>query len=307
MKRVIFYVDREWSLGRYHSDLIKYLFKVGIDGQILDYRKSYTVDEVQELARVTDYFISSAHGINILIEEYQVPKDQLICLLYHTFDAHELQRLINVQEIAQIATVSELLLPFKSIFKRDIKLIRFGINVNSFKSKLPNKLEKIGFAGEFNTRQETEELKMQKIIEARRFKRGYLAEEIAYELGLQFYRAVNTRYTYVSMPGFYNAVDCVICCSEDEGAGGPVLEGGAAGRLIITTNVGSYQNFVTVKGADGISVAEDDFKKEAKDLINYYRSYPGAFRDRCAEIREYAIKKYDMENTIESWCNLLDI
>ena len=77
---------------------------------------------------------------------------------------------------------------------------------------------------------------------------------VAVELTLNFKSAHPHYQSFVSMPGFYNSVDVIICSSSDEGAGGPVLEGGAAGKLIITTKTGGFEQLVTNIGADTVPV-----------------------------------------------------
>lgn len=309
MKRVLFFVDKEWSLGRFHSDLIKYLFVKGIDSQLLDYRRSYWVTEIEELADVYDYFVTTYHGIDFLHSSYNLPLEKCKVILYHDHDAKEfIKQSQYVQKVASIATVSQSLLKYSEQMNRNIHMCTFGINTNTFRLPLPKSLSTIGFAGEFLTRQQTAELRNASFREAKSYKRGYLAEEIAQELNLPFIIAAdrNSRSTFISMPGYYNKVDCVICCSEDEGAGGTVLEGGAAGRLILTTAVGSYSDYVTEQGAIGLSVEENEFKSQAKDILSYYINNSGAFRDKCAEIRNFALDKYDLSNYIDDWVKFLE-
>jgi glycosyltransferase involved in cell wall biosynthesis len=108
------------------------------------------------------------------------------------------------------------------------------------------------------------------------------------------------------MPGFYNEVDCVICPSEDEGAGGPVVEGGSAGRLIITTDVGGYRKYITDKGADSCPVPEAEFIEHSIIILKKYIDSPELFQTRCHEIQSYALKTYDWNNFIENWVNLFN-
>jgi len=309
MKKILFFVDKEWSLGRFHSDLIKYLFSRGIDAQLLDYRRSYWVTEIEELTDVYDYFVTTYHGVDFLHNDYNVPIEKCKVILYHEHDAREfIKKTDYVQKVASVATVSRSLLRYSEEMNRTIHMCQFGINTNTFKLSIPKSLSIIGFAGQYLTRQQTEELRKTNNIEAKSFKRGYLAQEIAQELRLPFMIAneENSRSTFISMPGFYNKIDCILCCSEDEGAGGPVLEGGAAGRLILTTNVGTYSAYVSEQGAIGLSVDENDFKTQAKDILSYYIKNPGAFRDKCADIRQFALAKYDLSNYIDDWVQFLE-
>jgi glycosyltransferase involved in cell wall biosynthesis len=136
-------------------------------------------------------------------------------------------------------------------------------------------------------------------------KRGYLVSELAQEMNLPFYSAHPTRQSFVTMPGFYNAVDVIVCSSSDEGAGGPVLEGGAAGRLIITTATGGFSDLVTNIGADVVPVEDNLFKQEAKRIIQFYIDNPVKYRERCKQIQDYAIETYDLSKAIDTWVNLI--
>lgn len=307
MKRVVFYVDGEWSMGRFHFDLAKFLFREGIDSQLLNYVKSYTQIEVQELSKVTDYFISNGSGIRTLIQSYQIPPEKCIAVFLHPVDIQDLMiGNVDVSRLHKIATVAEWIKSHASCFNREVQTVKFGINTNIFKSNISDSIKIIGYAAAFHTRQETEYWRQINLGQPKVSKRGYLVAELAQEMNLPFYSANPIRQSFVTMPGFYNAVDVIICSSTDEGAGGPVLEGGAAGRLIITTATGGFSDLVTTKGADVVPVEENQFKQEAKKILQYYIDNPIKYRERCRQIQEYAVETYDLTKTIHTWVDLIN-
>lgn len=306
MKRVIFFVDAEWSMGRFHSDLIKYLFKEGVESQLISYTKGYTWQEMHEQMQITDYFISNGSGISTLITSYNIPPEKCILILLHPVDIQDILRSnIDHGRLAKIATVAEWIIPLCGVFKRDISIVKFGINTKAFQCHPSTNIKTIGYGAAFHTREETEYWKSIDLLQPKISKRGYLVREIAEEMNLNFKSAHPDRCTYVTMPGFYNSVDVVICASTDEGAGGPVLEGGVAGRLIITTATGGFDDLVTKQGADVVPVNEKDFKEETKKLLNYYIDNPSAYQERCRAIQDYAIKRYDLANSIHTWLDLI--
>jgi len=306
MKRVLFYVDSEWSMGRFHFDLAKFLFRQGIDSQILNYSKSYTWLEIQELSKVTDYFISNGSGVRVLIQSYQVPPEKCIAILLHPVDIEDLVKgNIDVSRLHKIATVAEWIKSRTGCFNRTVQTVKFGINTNIFKCNISDSIKTIGYAAAFHTREETEYWRQINVGQPKVSKRGYLVSELAQEMNLPFYSAHPTRQSFVTMPGFYNAVDVIVCSSSDEGAGGPVLEGGAAGRLIITTATGGFSDLVTNIGADVVPVEDNLFKQEAKRIIQFYIDNPVKYRERCKQIQDYAIETYDLSKAIDTWVNLI--
>jgi hypothetical protein len=306
MKRLIFYVDAEWSMGRFHSDLVKFLFKEGIESQIIDYKKSYTMPELHEQIDVNDYFISNGSGVAVLINSYRIPPEKCIPIILHTVDIKDLIAAnVDIKRLPKVAAIADWLIPHCGIFNKEIYPVKFGINTLAFRSEPSQALSRIGYGAAYHSREETEHWKQIDIGQPKVTKRGYLVKEIAEEMNLPFKSAHPDRRSFVTMPGFYKSIDVIICASSDEGAGGPVLEGGAAGKLILTTATGGFSDFVTTIGADVIPVEEQALKEEAKRLLHYYIDNPIAYRERCYQIQDYALKKYDLSNAIQSWLDLI--
>ena len=74
------------------------------------------------------------------------------------------------------------------------------------------------------------------------------------------------------MPGFYSEMDCLINTSTyKETCGLPIMEAAAAGRLVISANIGIVDH---LHKSPGIIVPEDEdnFIKASSCVINYYKS-----------------------------------
>jgi glycosyltransferase involved in cell wall biosynthesis len=307
MKKVLFFGHTEWSTGRVYFELCKRLYVHGIDCHLLNWERSYSLEEIKEQNQVTECWVSPSSGIATLHYQYNVPLEKCILLLYHPVDITVLQHYnIDVTKLNNFATVAPWIQQQCSHLPRVPSIISLGINTHTFNCKPSESLKTIGFGSAFNTRERIEELKRTNPFEPATFKRPYLVKEIAESLGLGFKAANQYHKTYNTMPGFYKEVDCIICASEDEGAGGPVVEGGAAGKLVITTNVGSYKSYITDKGADGVPVPEQEFVAQTTELLKKYINDPLLYRNRCQEIQSYALKAYDWDNFIDGWVNLFN-
>ena len=307
MKRVIFFGHTEWSTGRLYFELCKRLYIYNIDCHLLDWERSYNTEEILEQNKVTDLWASTSMGIATLHYSYNIPLEKCIVFLYHPLDLAILQQKnIDVTKLANFATVGSWIQQQCSYLPRLPEVLTIGINTHTFKSEPSKTLKTIGFGSAFNTRERINELKLHNPSEPAVFKRPYLVKEIAESLNLNFKAANQYHKTYRTMPGFYNEVDCIICASEDEGAGGPVIEGGAAGKLIITTNTGCYSSFVTEKGADSAPVPEFEFVQHVTELLKKYIDNPDLYQKRCKGIQSHALKAYDWDNFIEDWVKLFN-
>jgi glycosyltransferase involved in cell wall biosynthesis len=131
-----------------------------------------------------------------------------------------------------------------------------------------------------------------------------LVKELAQDMGLKFKLAANYHTSFVTMPGYYPTVDCIICPSMNEGAGLPVLEAGAAGKLVLTTPVGHYPEKVGPQGAIPLPYDEKLFKEATSKLIKYYVKNSKEYRKKCEQIQEHA-KYYDWKYNIDYWVKFI--
>ena len=136
-------------------------------------------------------------------------------------------------------------------------------------------------------------------------KRSFLVEESAKNANLNFIAAQHNITTHVTMPGFYKSIDCLIASSTALEAGGlPVLEAGAAGRLVISTPVGHWDEKVGFKGGISVPIPEQEFIDKTTEVLIYYKNNQSEYNNRCEQIQEYS-RRYDWSNVIEHWVKLI--
>jgi glycosyltransferase involved in cell wall biosynthesis len=166
-----------------------------------------------------------------------------------------------------------------------------GINTNSFYSKPNDSLCTVGC------------MNLGQVGVHQHIKRPWLLEIATQRSGLNIKAAASYHHSFITMPGFYKKVDAVLIASTEEGAGLPVLEAGAAGKLVISTPVGHYSR-VGLKGADFVPIVEHEFIEKTVELLSYYKSNSEKYRQRCLEIQHHA-QSYDWKYVIDNWIEIL--
>jgi Glycosyl transferases group 1 len=305
MSRVIFFIDNEWAFGSIHTELVKQFSARGIVCQLLPWSNSYTSAEIQELIDIGCYFVSNPHGY-VALRSWSVPAECCIVVAHSVLDLLYWASNNGISECMQVkefAVVSNFLFAqsLAQNFPRIPRLCEVGVNCQNFKLPVPLALRTVGFASTYADR---EQLTSDSVLDPRYNKRGFLVRAATEQAGLQLKIAQAYHHSFVTMPGFYNTVDCVIVSSIEEGACLPALEAGAAGRLVISTPVGVVSDLVGLSGADLVSVEENCFISECVDLLKRYQQDAAMFRKRCEQILEHS-KKYDWSNVIHKWVDLI--
>ena len=301
MKKIVFYYYNEKAFGSIHYELCKYLFGHGIDGVVLAWNRAYSIEEMNELDSVTDLFVTNPDGYHWMVEKYNIPSDKIVIVAHALLDLHQLieaRGIVAFDRPKAFAVVSDFLRDEtkKLGIKRTPQVLRMGINVERYTVKPPAKLTTVGFAGTFHRSDPHTEYDL---------KRGQLVEAAAQSAGLQFKVAEYYHNSFVTMAGFYASVDCVIVASTEEGAGLPMMEAAAAGRLTIGTPVGYYVADGAASGGVVVPIEQADFLREVHEALIYYKNHPAAFQKKCAEIQRYAHQHYDWAQHIKPWVKLL--
>jgi glycosyltransferase involved in cell wall biosynthesis len=110
------------------------------------------------------------------------------------------------------------------------------------------------------------------------------------------------------MPGYYNSIDALAVSSIEESAGLPSMEAAAAGRLVLSTPVGYFEDYGPKGGGVVLPMGypeEDQYCSALKESIEYYQKNPEAYNKKCLDIQEFARENYDWEKHILGWVNFL--
>lgn len=300
MKRVTFYTDHEWAFGSIHLELCKYLFSKHIDAQLLPWSTRYSVEEMAELDVITDVYVTTPTGYNVLVHDYMIDPSKIVVVVHGIIDFYDI---INTHGQAEFdrpkvfAVVSEFLRTkaCELGIAREPIVLPLGINTNRYHVPPATVLRTVGYAAAFRRVDDHTGYDL---------KRGYLVEQCAAAAGLKCKVAQTYHHSYVTMPGFYESVDCIITASTEEGAGLPALEAGAAGRLVISTAVGHWPEKVGDKGGHEVPMDEAAFMAETTKLLQSYKADSTAFAQKCHAIQKHAAS-YDWSNAIDQWIAVL--
>ncbi|UCI09541.1 glycosyltransferase family 25 protein [Mesorhizobium sp. B1-1-8] len=299
-KKILIYGYTKWSHGRVYYDLCRHLHDRGYLVDILDWQQNH-VEYARELFPYYDFVISALDGISTLVDTYDVPFDKIIAISHHEFDMRMLieQKGIEVFErFANYGVVSESLYSASAMrgIARSPMVAPLGVDSLSFFSTLPERLATVGYTTSLSVTTYGVE-----------WKRGELAETAVREAGLVFKVAGSTanQISFHDMPDFYRGVDAVLSSSVNESGPLSVLEGAAAGRLVIGTPVGHFP-LKAYHGAGLVAPIEPKkFVAFASYVLRYYRDNPAAFVDKCRATREAALK-FDWSYFIDDWIQLIE-
>ena len=290
----------KWSHGRVYYDLCKHLHQRGYIVDILDWQINHA-DYIGEIIPYYDLFMAALDGVRTLLDIYRVPFDKIIALSHHELDIRMLieQKGIEVfEQFANYGVVSEFL--YCASLMRGVARIpmvaQLGINYSDFNAEISERLATVGYAGSMS----------QKTFGVE-WKRGELAEASAHDAGLEFKVAgwTGNQISFHDMPDFYRTVDAVLTTSISEGAGLPVMEAAAAGRLVIGTPVGHFPLKAYQGGGIIAPIEAEEFKAFTVATLRYYKENPAEYVAKCREIQE-AARKFDWQYAIDEWIELIE-
>lgn len=284
------YTEPEWAFGSIHYELTKNLYSYGINATVLNWERSYTRQEIQELAANTDYFHSSPYGIDLLIKNYGIQPEQCVATVHAKWDLNHLSAYSTdtLNRLHGYTVVSEWLVEqsLETGIARVPQVTPVAINYDTFEHEPSHRLRSIGFAGA------TTGVHVN-------IKRLWLIEQVAKNLGLELKLAHGYHNSYVTMAGFYPTIDALLVASTEEGAGLPALEASAAGRLVISTPVGLWR---TKSGPNDhtVPIDENEFVQQTTSLLQFYMNNNEAYRKHCIDTQKHA-KNYDWSQVVNSW------
>lgn len=284
MINLIFYTEPKWAFGSIHYELCKYLWPYGINAQLLPWSLEHNRTELEQLFDTIDYIVTNAGGIAYLRDLWGISIADKAIVIVHGLSELDfiLEKQINIFACKGYYVVSDYLIE-KSIERgiiRQPKKLNLGINFSNYYCPISDRLLKLGYASATDIP----------------LKRYNLIQEISSISGLPLITAQPYINSYITMRGFYKNVDAILSVSTTEGAGLPVLEAGAAGKLVLSTEVGHWKERCL-----GVTLPMDEvnlIKKAVEELEKY--GDPLLYRNTCLEIQEHA-RSYDWAFVINDW------
>lgn len=300
MKKVLFYTQNRWAFGSLHNGLCKELYKHNIYANILDEDKNYTQEEFQLLSNTYDLFVTNPDKVLHLHKISNIPLTKIIAVAHEQWDIYLAKHNNNnnisfIEQIKDYAVISNILVEVskKLEIKRTPKIVNAGICFNNFYKPIKQNLLNVGYGG----------IKVSPNFFGVDRKRGHLIEKAIQDLNINLITCNN--YNFLCMPGYYEQIDCLIVSSLEDAGGLPAMEAAAAGRLVVSTPVGYFEEHGPKGGGVVVPLEEEAFINKTRETLLFYRDNPTIYQIKCQQIQQYARDNYDWSKKIEPWLELL--
>lgn len=300
MKKILFFIENNWSFGRIHNDLIKVLYP-NIHCDIIDWRISYTLQDMNKFLNLYDYIISTPHGAMVLNSSYRVPLDRIGAVAHSNSDLQHILYTHNLGEsyfnkLKSYAVISPLIrtLSISHGIKRFPQIVNVGC-FNSLHAKNQSKqLTKIGYVGKIHRAFQEEKVDI---------KRGHLVAQIANEVGLPLVHYQDLH--FLCSRNMYCDFDLMMFSSLTEGLPTTILESFSCGIPVIGTNTGIFPELSKSGGGIILPFEEDEYIKQGIAALNDLKNNPLKYQHmvNCAleesENHDWSIAKL-------SWIKFID-
>jgi glycosyltransferase involved in cell wall biosynthesis len=289
---VIFYTQNRWAYGQIHHALIKRLWEHRIYAHLLDWTVGYTYREFELLNNSHSTFVTTPEAVPALVNSgiplhkivavAHAEKDIAGCISYggiEIFEGLKGYGVVHSDLVKASATRGVARVP---------TVVRVGIDFDQYYSPISDNLKVVGYAGELE----------HKTVHNIDCKRAYLVDRVMQQVALEFKR--HEFFNHLCMPGYYPTIDAIIVPSTSETAGLPAMEAAAAGRLVLSTEVGYFD------GRSGAlcRMADDEFVADAVNTLQKCTD-PRIYREFCERGQQFAKDNYDWEYSIDDWANLI--
>jgi glycosyltransferase involved in cell wall biosynthesis len=298
VKKVLFYIENAWAFGSIHHGLSKELYKYNICANLLDWNITYTSEEFELLNNTCDLFVTVPQAVLHLHYNYGIPLNKIIAIAHGQWDILLAKHEANIDfypELHSYAVVSQILKNKSIEFDISVipKIVKVGIQFDIFYQSIHDSLKDIGYGG----------AKEKVNFFGEEIKRGHLVEKVVSEIE-DLNLVSHNNYNHLCMPAYYNKIDALIMSSTEEAGGLPAIEAAAAGKLVIGTPVGYFEENGKYGGGVLVPLDELGFLNETRKNLLYYRDNPKEYREKCEEIQYYAREHYDWSETIHAWVEL---
>lgn len=297
MIKVLFYTQNRWALGSVHTGLIKELYKNNVYANLLDWSKGYTLKEFKLLNKKYDIFVTQPDAVHLLLS-WDIPPEKIVTIAHGQWDL--LLALQNngynfFNQIRGYCVISKILQKKSKEFgiNRIPNITPIGIHFDNFYSNIPDKLSVVGYAGQ----KECLNFYKQEIKRA-----NLITQAVSYVDDIEL--MTHEDFNFLCMPGYYENIDCLIMASTEEAGGLPVMEAAAAGRLVMGTYVGYFEDNADKGGGIGLPMDAKEFVNKTKELLIFYRDSPVEYQHKCQSIQQYAKENYDWSKVINFWLEI---
>ena len=299
MKRVLFFTQDRWAFATIHHALEKELYKYGIYSNLMNWRLEITPEEWGLLNDSYDLFVTNPEAV-LPLGSCGIPLNKIAAVAHGQWDMLLAQKECNnadfYHHLYKFGVVSDVLKRKSAEYKissRVPDVVPFGIHFDVFYRKPSDRLQKIGYGGARATQN----------FFGMEIKRAHLVSGVVGKTPLELVN--HNFYNWMCMPSYYAKLDALAVSSTEESAGLPAMEAAAAGRLVLSTPVGYFEEHGPKGGGVVLPLADEEYCTSLFSNLAHYYNYPEEYQKKCKEIQEYARENYDWSKYIEGWVNFL--
>jgi glycosyltransferase involved in cell wall biosynthesis len=300
MKRVLFFTQDRWAFASIHHALEKELYKYGIYSNLLNWRLELSAEEWQLLNQSYDLFVTTPEAV-VALANAGIPLNKIAAVAHGQWDMLLAQKETNSLDfyphLYKFGVVSDVLKRKSQehkISQRIPEVVTMGVHFDVFYRKPSPKLEKVGYGGA----RETINFFGQEI------KRGDLVKKTVAER-TPLTLVEHNFYNWMCMPAYYEKIDALVVSSTEESAGLPSMEAAAAGRLVLSTPVGYFEEHGPKGGGRMLPLEPNYFCEQLSNELAQYYYNPDQYVKACTDIQDYARENYNWSNHIEKWVEFL--
>lgn len=303
-KKVVFFTEPNWAFGSIHSSLCKVLYPE-INGEILDFFKEYTWEEMRDIDDNTDLWVTNWPWH--LVYKYGISPQKIAFVAHARWDLHTTLRDMPhslILDLNRMSVISADLLQYyerkQMAFGCYPTITRLGIHYDRFAEigkRCPvTQIQNIGMMGSYESYN----------FFGEEIKRGYLVRNAIHDLNYHY--RLNLKFIqypkghYLASPNRYAGLDCVVMASTEEGGGLPMIEGAASGRLCMGTCVGYYRD---ASLGVALPTKEKEFTDELKYHLQEFVKRPELLDRSWIERGQKEAMSFDWSNRRKEWMDFL--
>lgn len=277
MKRVAFYFEDRWVFAKIFNELRKHLYPA-YDCDLVDWGAYLQPPASQYLKDKYDLFVSTPFGCFFLHEQYGIELRHCYAHLHSEYDVADILQLYPkareyFAQVGGYGAVSEFLVECSARhgLARRPELLPVGVTAANYYRPPPTEIKKLGYFGKLH--------RVDRAVMEADLKRGYLAQRVAREAGVELVHHENIPYPLIDQA--YKQVDGVIFCSLSEGNPYSALEGCAAGLPVFGPAVGVFRELAAQGAGVVLPTEEDAFVAAAVECIQQLNSTAGLLPVVC--------------------------
>ncbi len=301
MKRILFYIENNWAFGRIHNDLIKCLYP-DVHCDIIDWRISYTLQDLEYFLKKYDYIITTPHGAMVLDTSANLPLDRVGAVAHANSDLKHIifEKKLGTEyfnKFKSYAVVSNRIrtMSIAHGIYRIPHVVDIGCFRDMYVKNVSKELKTIGYVGAIERHID--------VNENVDIKRGYIINNISNLTGLPLIHRKGLH--FLTSDYLYENIDLLMFSSLTEGLPTVAIEAFACGIPIIGTHTGIFPDMARSGGGIVLPFEEEEYVNQAVKIITELKDDPERYQ-RMSECALEESKKYDWSVVKHSWLKFIE-